>query len=275
MKKKKTPTEVIESAENPELESAYIKYPRENPEDVSLQRTPISVKHDFFKRASFQKSRRKKKLKEYTNYSDIHTHYVGLKSGDDIFTALPSQNDLAGLLSSPKAKMRYMGERDAHTGGIWGYTVIRRTQKTPTISIYSKDPVFKKDLEEYRKSFSDWNFFLYTIKAMMGKKRDLTEPLKKFCDKYHLQHRFVPAKGYYFNKELGSFISKQESTPQTLETKVAASIALTGIIGGLIFLFPNLTGNIIGNSRNTNNWIGGVLLIIGIIAGFFWVKRKK
>jgi len=52
--------------------------------------------------------------------------------------------------------------------------------------------------------------------------------------------------------------------------------AIIGIIGAGIFLSSNITGNAIADlSSNTTSWVGGVLLAVGLVAGFFWLRRKK
>ncbi len=60
-----------------------------------------------------------------------------------------------------------------------------------------------------------------------------------------------------------------------LEGKTAVAAAIVGVLGGIFFLSPNLTGNVIGNITNsTSNILGAVLLVIGLIGGFFWIKNK-
>ena len=55
-----------------------------------------------------------------------------------------------------------------------------------------------------------------------------------------------------------------------------AVISGIGIIGALFFLSSNFTGNAIGNMTNsTSSIIGAVLLVIGLVSGYFWVKGKK
>jgi len=64
--------------------------------------------------------------------------------------------------------------------------------------------------------------------------------------------------------------------PEGLETTAAAATAIIGLIGGLFFLSSNLTGNVIGNLTNsTSNMIGVVLLVVGFIAGFYWISKRK
>lgn len=56
--------------------------------------------------------------------------------------------------------------------------------------------------------------------------------------------------------------------------KTTETAAIIGLIGGLFFLSSNITGNAIGSSVISNS-LGAVLLIVGLVAGFFWLKRKK
>jgi len=55
-----------------------------------------------------------------------------------------------------------------------------------------------------------------------------------------------------------------------------ATASIVGILGGLFFLSPNMTGNAIGNmTTQTASWIGAVLIVIGIIALYFLMKARK
>jgi hypothetical protein len=57
---------------------------------------------------------------------------------------------------------------------------------------------------------------------------------------------------------------------------VFSVIAIAGLGAGIFFLSNNITGNAIADlSTNTTSWVGGVLLAVGLVAGFFWVKSKK
>ena len=56
--------------------------------------------------------------------------------------------------------------------------------------------------------------------------------------------------------------------------KTAATASIVGILIGIFFLSPNLTGNVVGNLNQTStNFIGVTLLLIGAIAGFSWFKK--
>lgn len=53
---------------------------------------------------------------------------------------------------------------------------------------------------------------------------------------------------------------------------------ILGIVGililflGLFFLSPNITGSVVGNSSQNNNWIGGILFVLGLVGVYFWRK---
>ena len=59
------------------------------------------------------------------------------------------------------------------------------------------------------------------------------------------------------------------------KTAAVAVISILGILSGIFFLSPNLTGNAIGNMTNsTTNIIGVVLFAIGIVGAFFWFRNR-
>ena len=67
---------------------------------------------------------------------------------------------------------------------------------------------------------------------------------------------------------------RREENPGGLE-KTTMIIALTSLVLAIIFLSPNLTGNVIGNmTDSTSNIIGAVFLVIGLVGGFFWFRRR-
>jgi len=52
--------------------------------------------------------------------------------------------------------------------------------------------------------------------------------------------------------------------------------SIVGILGGIFFLSSNITGNAIANmTTKTTSFLGAGLLIVGLVAGFFWVKSRK
>ena len=53
-------------------------------------------------------------------------------------------------------------------------------------------------------------------------------------------------------------------------------IAIAGVLGGIFFLSTNITGNAIADlTTKTTSFLGAGLLIVGLVAGFFWVKGRK
>jgi len=83
-------------------------------------------------------------------------------------------------------------------------------------------------------------------------------------------------------KEQGRYLAKslseelEEERRKSLEQKVLSIIGLSGVCASLFFLSLNITGNAIGNlSKNSNNFIGIFLLIIGLTCGFFWMKNRR
>jgi hypothetical protein len=63
---------------------------------------------------------------------------------------------------------------------------------------------------------------------------------------------------------------------KSLEERVASVIAISGSILGFSFLSSNITGNVIANiTNNSSNIIGVGFLLMGLIAGLFWMKTRK
>lgn len=54
-----------------------------------------------------------------------------------------------------------------------------------------------------------------------------------------------------------------------------AAVAIIGLLGGVFFLSSNLTGNVIGASQTSLNWIGGVLFIMGLVGAFAYFRKKN
>jgi hypothetical protein len=78
----------------------------------------------------------------------------------------------------------------------------------------------------------------------------------------------------YRKGRIEGYLHKKGKQNKNLES--AAVTSIIGIIGGIFFLSPNLTGNVIGNMTNsTSNIIGAVLLVIGLIGSFFWFRSRR
>ncbi len=107
--------------------------------------------------------------------------------------------------------------------------------------------------------------------------RNLSNPEKrkkmKFYSEQITQQYGVPVR--FFEDSKDSKL-KRIFRHDSLEQKLTSVIAITGFVGSLIFLQTNITGNAIADlSTKTTSWVGGVLLVIGLVAGFFWIKNKK
>ena len=62
---------------------------------------------------------------------------------------------------------------------------------------------------------------------------------------------------------------------KSLESSVAKVASIIGVIGGIIFLSPNLTGNVIAEiNANSSSLLGAILLGIGLVGTVFWIKKK-
>lgn len=100
---------------------------------------------------------------------------------------------------------------------------------------------------------------------------------KKVLDAYI--SRGYAEKAILLGKEMGltegEILASNNSKSKGLEQKVSSVIAITGVLGGIFFLSNNITGNAITNiSPGSGNIIGVVLLMVGLVAGFFWMKKK-
>jgi hypothetical protein len=79
-------------------------------------------------------------------------------------------------------------------------------------------------------------------------------------------------------KKLGKFVEtiQLEKKKKSLEQKVSSVIAIVGIDASLFFLGSSVTGNAIVNlSKSSSNFVGVILLSIGLINVFFCLKNRK
>ncbi|MFA4960107.1 MAG: hypothetical protein WC548_00395 [Candidatus Pacearchaeota archaeon] len=57
---------------------------------------------------------------------------------------------------------------------------------------------------------------------------------------------------------------------------ITSVISILTFLSGLFFLSFSFTGNAIGTlTTSARNIVGGSLIIIGLVVGFFWVKQRK
>ena len=53
------------------------------------------------------------------------------------------------------------------------------------------------------------------------------------------------------------------------------SLSLLGILSGLFFLSPNMTGNTIAElSAVISGWIGAAFFVLGLVGIYFWFRLK-
>lgn len=57
--------------------------------------------------------------------------------------------------------------------------------------------------------------------------------------------------------------------------RLEGELAIIGLVGGIFFLLFSITGNAIGMSKSTGSVLGVVLLCVGLIGSFFWIKSTK
>lgn len=75
----------------------------------------------------------------------------------------------------------------------------------------------------------------------------------------------------------GQIIEEPEHHERTKEGKLAkktqAAIAIGGLVAGLLFMTPHITGNAVaGVSQGSTSWIGIVMLLVALVGWFFWIR---
>ena len=76
--------------------------------------------------------------------------------------------------------------------------------------------------------------------------------------------------------KLHRFEEQELGMPHNKPRKIEGTLILIFIITGIFFLSPNFTGNVIGNMTNSSsNILGVVLLVLGLVGNFFWIRSRK
>ncbi len=275
--KKKTPTEIIEETQKPMVEHMFLKYPRKNPEEIGMLSTfGGSMENPFKAVKTFYKNDKK-------DYSKLHTHpsYTPIKLNGETelipyYSSSPSKNDLENFLRDKNAKSTIIAVREPHTGKVQGYYFLSKTKKTPKLRRDPYGRIFDYFLWKIGKKESTLSHDL----KLLQKKLYAYQDIQEFLEKYHLNQRIIPTKGYKIGPKL--FWFEKEGAPKpigykslNLESKFLASISIAGFIGSIFFLSPNFNGNVVGNlAVNSSNVIGGILFIVGLIGALFYFKRK-
>ena len=156
----------------------------------------------------------------------------------------PSAFDLLAFMKDDKRKAEVIAARGNSSGKVYGYFILRKTKRTPFFDIHNQNTI--KPVDEY-------GYESYRHKSI----HDRQESLEKLARAYNLQFKFL------------GFDRKSRRN-------LAIVGAFIGLIGSILFLSSNLTGNVIGSSlsQTSTNWIGGALFVIGLIGAFVYFKRK-
>jgi len=298
--KKRSPKEIIEqeASKNGDVEYAFVKFP-------GKELIPV-IKKSNENEGEMNEEKIKELEKVYGEKRNrLHTHpynpdtTMQIKGKEKTITnrrvspdiPIPSDQDLSGFLYDSKAKSAYIAQYNAKTKKVEGYFVLRKTSRTPVspgvshLAKYAEDKgnIFKMVYHLGKAAFS----ILGTHKRINKYGKEISHgvieddpeavvgALDKIAHKYKLRYRFVPAKGYRKSKH-GTHFSKESNEEGGLEGKVVEIIAILGFGLGIYFLSTNITGNaIVDLPTNTTSWVGGVLLVVGLVAGFFWLRSKK
>lgn len=63
--------------------------------------------------------------------------------------------------------------------------------------------------------------------------------------------------------------------PRRPKKNLEGTVAAVGLIGGLLFLSPTITGNVIGNaSVGVSSFVGALLFLFGIVGAWRWVRNR-
>lgn len=70
--------------------------------------------------------------------------------------------------------------------------------------------------------------------------------------------------------------SSADKEIERIRSQMFAIISMIGLTAGILFLSPSITGNAIGNlNLGSENIIGEVLIIIGLIGAFVYFRKIK
>lgn len=266
MKKKRSPTEILESRENKNIEAGLARYPGEEFRDIAHKAYKDSVNFDYTK---LQKNKR---------YVTLHTHPFSHETVSDKFDLedknplngpnLPSVSDFLQFLKRSNERVMYIAQQDPKTGKVEGYYAIKKTNKTPKIP--AEDDIYKPRTDEELRLGGYVSRTYSKIFETNVSAEERGKYINKIYEKYRLKFRAIPAKGFYYEAHVG-FKKKRR-----LEEKLEMAITIFSFIMGLFFLSSNLTGNTIADlSVRETSFIGIGSMIIGLIVGFLWLRNKR
>lgn len=284
---KKSPKEIIENDKDSSTESIYIKFPGRPLEN-------ITYKNRRYGRVVPDIDRLNKLIKENQEKShlDVHTHPYKTEGHNDpeeeiANCPIPSSGDIESFITNRKIRSMAVAQRDEKTGEVGGYVFLRKKKR------YQKIPKNAKQNETERGAIWRYNNSEGCAEKTGSRKHRL-EALKNLQNYDEIaNYRFIPAKGYELDKDGTSFVKKKEDIEKIakdsdeirytelhqrptryIDKLFRKELIILSFLVSLFFLSSNITGNVVGNLTNsTSNWIGAVLLVIGLVGVYFRVKK--
>ena len=166
-----------------------------------------------------------------------------------------------------------------------GYDPIKEKKQNDYVGI------LRSALSVVRDSANELGLQSRVIGVAMNKEVEVRSPFYSTSGETHLIKRYSGTrtiegerKGYKIARDgiepeekrgrlYGGLIAKDEQKRKGLEQKVAAFIAVGGLVLSSILSTYSLTGNVIGINRTTN-WLGILFFFLGIIGSLLYLKRK-
>lgn len=131
-----------------------------------------------------------------------------------------------------------------------------------------------RSVEEYKKYLETLSNDEMRLTYVNGMLSNSTKPVAP--GSRELVRRNISRESYEFLlKKRAELSSRFFGKKKNLATVISQFVAISGIIGGLLFFSNNLTGNVIGISSKSCSLIGTCLLLIGLVSGFFGIKNKN
>jgi len=257
-KYRKSPTEIIEEDKEPWKEQYFIKKLGKELKECAYIREAKSVIKNDEKVGDYFKKTGEKPLTE------LHTHPTKRGESDG---ANASTVDIVHFLREKNIKTSIIAQQNPKTGKVEGYTLMRKTEKTPKFdySAYEESSIenlIEKSEEIYKKAY------ILTHESLPKElQRHL---LGKAASKFNFKYRRVPVRGYKLDRNLMSFAPIEK---KNLETKLAVIIGLTFLIS-ILFMSSGITGLVVGKFASKTPTIGAGLFILGIVLFYFYFKKK-
>lgn len=230
--KKDRPIDVFRNIKKPDLEEAYIKFPRKSLKIISKKRGSRFVES---KRPLVEKLQKKYGGK----YTRIHTHPEGgfVPSIPDLVNFIYEENQKTGIIVALDKDDNYSP---------FGYFIMRKNKDFDSSKIKEKE--FCDSMNIFHKNY------------LSNNNSAAASSFKKIARKYNFDYRFIPAKKVFLTEKAQGFKSSRKS----LEAKLL--IATIIVLSSYIILFlPNITGNaILGLPVEMMNTFTSNLYILGL-----------